>query len=74
MKNVGKSLRLKRTTRSFVPQIAEELSQTKDFLRITTRTRLKRTAKGFASLKSVTQYCLLTTKKIFVKDAKERGI
>jgi len=57
--------------RSFVPQIAEELSQTRNSLTITTRTKKRRILKEFAKLKSAALYCLLIIKRIFVKGARE---
>jgi hypothetical protein len=57
--------------RSFVPQIAEELSQTRNFLTITTKTKRRRIQKGLVKLKSAILYCPLTIKRIFAKGARE---
>jgi len=72
MRSAKKSSHPKRITRSFVPRIAGELSQTKDCLITTTRTKTRRTEKGFVKQTSVTQFFLLTIKKIFAKDVKEK--
>jgi len=57
--------------RSFVPQIAEELSQTRNYLTITTKTKKRRILRGLAKLETVVLYFPLTIKKIFAKGARE---
>jgi len=72
MKNARRSLYRKRIMRSFVPQIADELLLTRNSLIITTKRKKKRTKSVFATLKSVQQSFLGTTKKIFAKDVSEK--
>jgi len=71
MRGAGESLYQKRTMRSFVPQIAEELSQTKNCLTITTRTKRRKIQKGLVKLENAILYFPLTIKRIFAKGARE---
>jgi len=72
MRSVEKHLSQRRITRSFVPQIAGELSQTKGFLTTITRTKKRKIIEGFVTLQAVTQYFLHTIKKTFAKLVKEK--
>jgi len=74
MRGVGESLYQKRTMRSFVPQIAEELSQTRNCLTITTGTRRRKIQRGLVKLENAILYFPLTIKRIFAKGARESDI